>query len=142
METLANLSSSPKQSTANSKCFCWQTLFCSIKFFPIRNLLPQRPGKKGLESSMNIVKWRLHFALGPEGTIRSSHLTPALKKEKKQAHTTIEQHKKNPRIAPTHVCTQSAKSVQLANIFHKVIPLPLIIKKWRLYSAVSVISIF
>lgn len=83
METLANLSSSPKQSTANSKYFCWQTLFCSIKFFSIRNLLPQRPGKKGLENSVNIVKWRLHFALGPEGTIRSSHLTPALKKKGK-----------------------------------------------------------
>lgn len=31
---------------------------------------------------MNIVKRRLHFALGPEGTIRSSHLTPALKQGK------------------------------------------------------------
>lgn len=109
METLANLSSSPKQSTANSKYFCWQTLFCSIKFFPIRNLLPQRPGKKGLESSMNIVKWRLHFALGPEGSIRSSHPTPALKKKKNKAHTTIEQNKKIRRISPTHLCIQSAK---------------------------------
>lgn len=38
----------PQKSTANCKYFCWQTLFCSTKFFPIRNLLPQRPAKKGL----------------------------------------------------------------------------------------------